>query len=514
MGWLGDKNITVVRKRGHFKIAAINDDSSAGIPRAAVFPDIDLWLEWRSGMDTAEAGGMLLNNRGFFLRRGNKLLDFDLQGCDQMDQSEWEESVERDSVTLMPGRTLVLRKQGLLIQPDGSGPSDGLFGFNVHFTGEVQTCEPALPRIATGLFGEYSNCGVEDGCAKPAAFAKTSGHTLENIANQDSDECEISSFTVSLGSDLAVGWAFEAGPSVEIQPGHDRKTTFGFGFPDNAVDGDYDHCIVATNTATGLKSGKIHRITLPFSYTDTPWYINNRVPNDVNPTLAEACDGISGCDTGVNENCVWEPQSSCSLNLACDDGDTLSNFGRCWKEEGSDTGARFRGRDNCAILQSFCIGGPSILEKGACENPLKELCYNQATCMADPSIWNELLVAGGSGFCTGDDLCGSGKIGENAAVCDECYTSGDMKPGSHPCFLGSTVNITCARELCEGADTCGGYHMTFPETTSLKLKAGSIANPSYANPNYQCFKKPTSDSVECTCLEGEALVLVAGCSGR
>ena len=75
LGWLGRDNITVVKTRGSHALAPINAANTGGggakgLPVAAFVPSVGLSIEWRSGMDTAEAGAMLAANPGFFVRRG------------------------------------------------------------------------------------------------------------------------------------------------------------------------------------------------------------------------------------------------------------------------------------------------------------------------------------------------------------------------------------------------------------------------------------------------------------
>ena len=50
-GWLGADDIAVVQTRGSHALAALGD-TDAGAPRAAVIPTLELWLEWRSGVDS------------------------------------------------------------------------------------------------------------------------------------------------------------------------------------------------------------------------------------------------------------------------------------------------------------------------------------------------------------------------------------------------------------------------------------------------------------------------------
>ena len=49
-----------------------------------------------------------------------------------------------------------------------------------------------------------------------------------------------------------------------IAPGDYNSVGFGFGIADDAADGDYDFCMVAS-TSSGMRSAKLFRLTLPES---------------------------------------------------------------------------------------------------------------------------------------------------------------------------------------------------------------------------------------------------------
>ena len=425
-GWLGIDNVTVIKWRGSHSLAPINSANSGEaeptLPVVAFIPSIGLNLEWRSGMDTIEAGAMLGNNPGFFVRRWQNLLDADLLSCEPLSWTDdlGEPATERENVTLRSGRTLNLRNFGLLVQADASGVADGNSqSFSVHFTGEPPPCVRAAPDIAVGMIGEWRYCetpetadgrcdfGSNNGLAGTFAatnYNRTTRHIINSISNRDSVGCgaAAAAFNIELASSLPDGWAFQSA-QVSAFDGECVNTGFcskagyspigggvSFGLPDDAPDGDYDFCLTVTNEVSGLRAAKILRVTLPES--NLVWYTNNRPSSysGVSTSLQASCDALNGaCAPGV-AGCTVPAANNCVADLACPSDGPLSEWGYCWG------GQRVRGYNHPSVTQSVCAGGPSLLETEACEPSLHPPCADQQTCTVPSAEWVELRTNDGS----------------------------------------------------------------------------------------------------------------------
>ena len=517
-GWLGASNITFITLRGTHSLAAINDETAAGVgaPRAAVFPASGLWLEWRSAMDTQASGSAALaRNPGLFVRRWNTMIDADLSTCSDLTHNDWL-SNELQRVTLLPGRTLVLRKLGLLVQANAAGASNGLLTLSAHFTGEAPACIRQLPSFDVGLWGEYRLLTPEatgdDATRRTAVralpalsgYARTSTHQVNALKNRDPGACGSAAvgFTLSLGSALPSGWAFGAS-SVSIAPDSQARVTFGFGVPASAADGNYDFCLVGTSAGTGLRTAKLVRVTLP--ETGRNWWDNNRPASysGADAALVASCAALAGCDPSVS-GCVAPPTNNCDVSRACEGG--LGPWGRCWKDgsSSSSSGVRIRGRDRCCVTQSFCLGGPPLLESQACTStPLDPPCADQTTCRADASSWSELRSStGASTMCAGTALCSSGGAGVGTSICNDVYGSGDLR-WTHACGGGNnggSVNVACLRTLIESSSLAGGYQLSATGSSAWIYGTGIVAATN-TNSNYQCWAAPLGSSAPaCACL--------------
>ena len=405
-GWLGADDVIAIRYRGTHAIAPLNSDPAAAGIRAACGGDpvagpVARVADGGAGDGHgADGGGVFDRNDGLFVRRHNTMIDADLQSCDPLTEEQWKgedelgesdgESGEIGRVTLRADRTLVLRTVGTLIQntgvddPDASIPK---MEFAVHFTGEAPPCERAVPRIATGLFGEWQfldgsreewsyDATISRCCRTATPAARRTRPTASRTTTPSAVARTTSPITLALGATdiapLPSGWSFVAQPTA-IAPGGYNSIGFGFGIADDAADGDYDFCMVAS-TSSGMRSAKLFRLTLPES--ELNWYTNNRPSPSggsstyagADPALVAACAALSGCDPSV-EGCVEPRTDTCDLNLPCDSGAFDTEWGRCWAD-GSGGGVRMRGRDSLRRRAVVLRGGLPLLESEACADPI------------------------------------------------------------------------------------------------------------------------------------------------
>ena len=165
-----------------------------------------------------------------------------------------------------------------------------------------------------------------------------------------------------------------------------------------------------------------------------------------------------------------------------------------------------RGRDSCAVEQSFCVGGLPLLESEACADPIDPPCADQASTRCsrvDPTVWSQILTPSGeSTGCSGSYLCASGGVAFGTTFCEEFHGSGDMK-WSHPCRASGAFDAKCIQDACDAFEPCGGY-MTTPDGDSYWLYGNDVSVQDWANANYQCWGPPLAEdgSPSCSCLSG------------
>ena len=285
-------------------------------------------------------------------------------------------------------------------------------------------------------------------------------------------------------------------------------------------------------------AAKILRVTLPEGGNE--WYSNNRPGSygNVDATLAASCAAMNGACAAGYPGCVVPRTDNCKIDQQCTTGDSgdadddKSGYGYCWATTTTVTdggGARVRGHNFADVSQSFCIGGPALLESEPCAEPLKAPCADQQTCTLGSEEWVELKKGGESCMCapawTG--LCQTGQPGANDPVCDQFSAGGSIKwfnaNDPEPCYnphptypedgwnSPGTLNAQCLRELCETSELCGGYMIKVDLTDAYlygtHILAGNL-NP--GNP-HTCWAKPVQTESSCTCLRGP-VVKSEGCS--
>ena len=285
-------------------------------------------------------------------------------------------------------------------------------------------------------------------------------------------------------------------------------------------------------------AAKILQVTLPEGGNE--WYSNNRPGSygNVDATLAASCAAMNGACAAGYPGCVVPRTDNCKIDQQCTTGDSgdadddKSGYGYCWATTTTVTdggGARVRGHNFADVSQSFCIGGPALLESEPCAEPLKAPCADQQTCTLGSEEWVELKKGGESCMCapawTG--LCQTGQPGANDPVCDQFSAGGSIKwfntNDPEPCYnphptypedgwnSPGTLNAQCLRELCETSELCGGYMIKVDLTDAYlygtHILAGNL-NP--GNP-HTCWAKPVQTESSCTCLRGP-VVKSEGCS--
>lgn len=503
MGWLGKDNITVIQMSGTYTIGPINQ--AGKFSRAAVVAGKDLWLEYRTMSDTStENSSALLQNLGLFVRHENKLIDAALGNCAVMDSEAWMEELR--SVTLSDGRALILRALGIII--GDIARTSSAINFSVFFSGIQAGCKHELPEISEGLWGEWQYIGVDAkqgnldlasalrGKAPLSSYSRSTVHLVNTMKNRDGSGCQSSDLSVVLASELPQGWAFATGVPVALKPGTSQSVVFGFGIPNAAADGDYDFC-VAVQSSSGLRVAKLFRLTLPEK--NLKWYTNNRpLSSGVDATVRAACEAAQGCAESY-PSCS-EPVRSCSKELQCRNT-SWSAWGRCWGTGSS--GVRFRGKDFCNVQQSHCnvADSASILMQETCDDAAPFPCLSQHTCRVNGNSWEEMKSGQSSSVCAGTALCSSSGDGFGDPVCDNFWSSGDLK-GSHVC----SGNETCIRAICESSAKCGGYQKSKTSST-IWLYPKTLSASSSPSTDYECWVKPDTAVKTCSCFGSEPAVI-------
>jgi len=503
-GWLGQDDLSLITISNTHRLRALGSEGKG--PRTAVLPSLDLWLEFRARSDAAaESGRALEHNQGLFVRRWNNLVDASLGSCAPKSVSEWTE-VEHREVTLGPGKVLALRDQGIFIG-DVARQNDTLT-FSVEI-GERAQCEHRIPVIDVGMTGEWKfDQGLSEDTPPEkkhplmltpglSGFSRITTHVLQSLRSRDSISCKSSSYVVGLASVLPEGWAFVAQDSASIEPSAAASVTFAFGIPQDAVDGDYDFCITATNSL-GYRTAKVFRLSLPES--DLKWYTNNRPAyyTSVDQKLVKNCAKLEGCQENMTSCTV--PKPSCSLDLSCG-AENRTARGRCWAT-GQGQGVQSRG-STIHIPQSYCdlLPGTSLVETSTCDTPLALPCIEQANCRSDNG-WFELKAPHNlSSSCFGSHLCGSnGAVPEDDPVCKHIWSSGDFKY-DHPCRVANSWNETCVKQFCEAHRECGGYQKR-NDLSSFWLFAKGMTAQKLSYGADECWTKPlpSGSLSNCTCL--------------
>jgi len=572
-GWLGEDDLAVFNKRGSSQLSPLqkankipdeyqNGTTTIYEPVAAVLPTLGIWIEWRSEMDSPfSSTDPLADNGGFFVRHDATLVDADLHTCDSnafgTSNDDWTD--ERLRTTLLPGKNLLFQSHGVILQadPEGVHPTDNTMTLHVHYTGAAPPCLSGAPHIATGMVGEWKFCDKptrarcdfrsNGGLDSLAGYTRTTLHVMNGVDDSDSKGCGDGSgdavYDLAVKSELPSGWAFAGqrvsgwsiGGCVDAGLCDGPKWSpigggFAFGVPDDAEDGDYDFCIAVVKRTSGLMAAKILRVSLPEE--DNEWYTNNRPKSymNVNEELKAMCDELNGsCAEG--RDCVMPLSDNCQVDLACPaavDDTSMSDWGRCWANDGAIDGVRYRGRNFDTVTQSVCTGGPPLLESETCGPPsLISPCTDQRSCKRPSTIWKQLSIENGDttgicGRCKPGSNCNSNMTGlchENGPgydepICDKTSSSGGgYLMYNHPCRIGvSTFNETCVRELCEESDLCGGY-MVEEYYQDVTFYPTDISRPTYQNPTnpYTCWKKPAEGETTCTCIGGP-LVPSEGCT--
>ena len=558
LGWLGADDVEVVQTRGEFQLAAVDAPRGGAVKRFAYLPESDLYVHWRSATELPDPAGPEPEDEyaGFFVHRWATLVDAHVTSCAAGDD-EAARAERAARVTLKPGSTFKVRTQGVVLRAGAAGGATR--GLEVHFTGEPPLCLRDLPRMSA-----YTNCdcGADYKCGNTANYCGEGGEafrpfrsnfdgsdrvpdfpggvTLHSVSvkNADLEGCgdRAAPFDLAVArTELPEGYGFDPQKyHMELQPRefsfNARSMAFAFGLPANMSDGDYDSCVTATNHDTGLRAAQIHRITLPYDGREV-WYRNNR-PADyagVDPDLAAYCASLNGCGRADGDcPAAGAGGGHCDLDKACDGADApFGPEGRCFGD-----GASRRGRDQCGLDQSFCVGGAPLLDApSACDDPLPPPCLDQTRCFQNETIWNKLVHHGPNGkgkdgncggmrnlcpqpgaWASGDSISLSGEPfceTDHLMACSENgshYSQGIIN-ARHECWQngGDADDMACVRALCEATPECGGYTITTHEyedslglSKALWFQTASIAEPGGANWRYECWRKPKLEA-PCYC---------------
>ena len=87
--------------------------------------------------------------------------------------------------------------------------------------------------------------------------------------------------------------------------------------------------------------------------------------------------------------------------------------------------------------------------------------------------------------CSGTYLCGTNGVATGTPVCENTYTSGDMK-WSHPCRASGSFDAACIQQLCDFSALCGGYE-TLTDGSWYRLHSTDLV--ATGNNLYQCWEK-------------------------
>ena len=362
-------------------------------------------------------------------------------------------------------------------------------------------------------------------------------HKARHLVNTDwSPGCEPwyreVPFTLAVArTELPEGYGFDAQVHhMELRASQSAEKAFAFGLPANMSDGDYDSCLTATNEDTGLRAAILFRLTLPHDRGE--WWRNNRPAEyaGVDPELAAFCASLNGCGRADGDcPAAGVGGGHCDLDKACDGADApFGPEGRCWGD-----GASWRGRDQCGVDQSFCVGGAPLLDApSACDDPLPPPCLDQTRCFPNETIWNKLVHHGPNGkgedgncggmrnlcpqpgawaspdsislsgepFCETDHLMACSENGSH-------YSQGIIN-ARHECWQnnGDADDMACVRALCEATPECGGYTISTAAYAAesygkvLYFQTVAIERPDGDNWRYECWRKPQWETKEpCHC---------------
>ena len=553
-GWLGKDDVEVVQTRGEFQLAAVDAPRGGAAKRFAYLPESDLYVHWRNKTDlrgdpaTPEPAD---EYAGFFVHRWQTLVDAHVTSCDAG-------ADEIQEVTLKPNATFLMKSKGVVLRAGEAGGDAR--GLEVHLTGEAPLCVRDLPRFEVGLFGEFHTCDCgdayycEDGACGDGGYpfrpfrsyadgvdrvgdypGGVTLHKARHLVNTDwSPGCEpwyraSVPFTLAVArTELPEGYGFDAQVHhMELRASQSAEKAFAFGLPANVSDGEYDTCLTATNEDTGLRAAILFRLTLP--HDRGQWWTNNRPAEyaGVDPELAAFCASLNGCGRADGDCVGWadpalHPPDHCDLDKACDGDDAgFGPEGRCWGD-----GASWRGRDQCGVDQSFCVGGAPLLDAPlACDDPLPPPCLDY--CFEDETIWNKFVdeTKLSDGNCGGQQTLCAGDLSaieadslwgtpfcetEHLMPCapnGSHYSSGHLT-NRHRCWQngGDAADIACARALCEATPECGGYTIKTAAYAAesygkvLYFQTVAIERPDGDNWRYECWRKPQWETKEpCHC---------------
>ena len=225
-----------------------------------------------------------LNSAGLFLRKEGTLIDAKRQLCGDAvyaDAWEWQEA-ELNEVTLTAGRAFLDQSTGIELSGVSVAADGGSVSFDVAYLPVDSACRRDYPRIGEGLFGEYmllingscSNCDVQsqidDLRPSVAAAPRVGFFRASQVEDTDSGSCAAATFALDV-AELPAGWGKVSrwgdvdGDGIEMWAGSTPYHDFPFALtiPADAADGDYDMCVLAYNTISGLQTAKPFRVTLP-----------------------------------------------------------------------------------------------------------------------------------------------------------------------------------------------------------------------------------------------------------
>ena len=353
LGWFGSDEVLGVTSAGTYTIGALNAPLAAvhsvgSLKRAAFVrtpagsTEADgIWVEfigsgagntWNSGSYPEVA----YNQAGLFLQKGGYLIDATRQRCGggaYADSEAWQDE-EMVKVTLNAGKTFVDQTTGIKLSKVSPSPDGLSVSFTVEYGLIDTTCYRALPRIGTGLFGEYqllmdgscSSCETQSLIDELKAVPSVAGATRKGFWNvnqaEDVDEgsCGQSTFGLDVVN-LPTGWGkvsyygdvVTAGTTMHAGSTPSRSFHFALTIPSSAADGNYDMCVLVYNRVSGLQTAKPFRVTLPES--GWAWWTNNR-PGSYSPAPANDCSqyvtcrtGIAGCTTPMPKQGICEREA-------------------------------------------------------------------------------------------------------------------------------------------------------------------------------------------------------------